>query len=235
MKSLKLIFFGLILIGLNAPAFGQKLLPGAYTFSKKKIAYITLNDGTEVEGNIKDIDRKKGLIKSIKIKDVQGEKQEFKASDISSMYLAPSGWDNFGKMYDFMYDPTKWDNDNYKQGLLKEGYAYFEQAEVEMGRKTRVLLMQLLNPSFSSKIKVYMDPWASETTSVGVGGFKLAGGDKKSYYVKDGERMAFLLKKKDYKDNFNALFGDCKKMLPLKKGAKWSQFDQHVFDFTSCN
>lgn len=234
MKHFKFILFALLFLGLNASTFGQKLMPGAYSFSKKKAVYITLNDGTEVEGMVKDIDRKKGLIKSIKIKNTEGNKVTYKADEISSMYISPSGWDKMGKIYDFMYDPAQWDNSEYKQSYFKEGYVFFEKAEVEVGRKTRVLLMQLLNPSFSSEIKVYMDPWASETPAVGVGGFKVAGGDKKSYYIKDGDRPAFLLKKKNYKDTFIAMFGECETMVALKQNAKWRQFDQHVYDYTQC-
>ena len=231
---MKWILMGMLISGILTTGLTQKLLPGVYTFSKSKITYITLMDGTQVQGTVKDIDRTKGLIKNIKIKSEAGEVTQYDATQIMEMYIAPSSWDNFSKVFDFMYDPGQWDNQTYKQNLLTDGYVIFEQAEVEVGLKNRVLLLQLLNPSFSSKIKVYMDPWADETASVNIGGFKVAGGDKKSYYVKDGARPAFNLKKIDYKNNFIALFGDCEKMVPLKEKAKWTKFEDHLWQFAHC-
>ncbi len=49
--------------------------------------------------------------------------------------------------------------------------------------------MQLVNPRFSKVISVYSDPFAKETSSIGIGGLKLAGGIAKSYYLKKGEKM----------------------------------------------
>ena len=96
----------------------------------------------------------------------------------------------------------------------------------------RVLLLQLLNPSFSSKIRVYSDPFAGETASVGIGGVKLAGGDEKSYYVKKEDKPAYKLKKKDFKADFDALFKDCSDMKMDK--VKWSEFAEYVFKYNKC-
>ena len=51
----------------------QQLRSPTNTFSHQKMAYITLVDGTEVEGTIDDVDRKKGLIEFIKIIDASGK------------------------------------------------------------------------------------------------------------------------------------------------------------------
>ena len=56
-KLFFLLPFFLISIGL----IGQDLLSPSFGFSKKKTAYITLVDGSEINGTIKDIDRKKGF------------------------------------------------------------------------------------------------------------------------------------------------------------------------------
>ena len=56
MKNFTICVFLLASVTLNAQGF----LPGFDRFSSKKIAYITLSDGTEIEGTIEDIDRKKG-------------------------------------------------------------------------------------------------------------------------------------------------------------------------------
>jgi|TARA_B110000259_G_scaffold172414_1_gene204819 hypothetical protein len=49
-------------MGLNS----QQLLTPSFGFSHKKTSYITLTDGTEINGTIKDIDRKKDLLNILK-------------------------------------------------------------------------------------------------------------------------------------------------------------------------
>jgi hypothetical protein len=234
MKSFKYILFTFLLIGISANLYSQKLFNPVYSFSKEKTAYITLNDGTQVQGTIQNVERKKGLILSFSGVDMEGNAFEYRAGDVKNMYALSSGTNNQGRLYDFISDATKWDNSDYNKELFADGYVYFEQAEVEMGRKTRMILMQLLNPSFSSKIKVYMDPFVSETTSVSNAELKRSGDSNISYFVKDGSRPAFQLNKASYPDNFIALFGECQSMVPLKDNAKWTQFEQHLYNFNSC-
>ena len=67
-QTITLISVIFMVVGVNA----QELLSPSFTFSHKKTAYLTLIDGTELNGNIKDIDREKGLIEEIKIIDGKG-------------------------------------------------------------------------------------------------------------------------------------------------------------------
>ena len=128
--------------------------------------------------------------------------------------------------------------EEYEQEILGRGYAYFEKVDVQVKKKKNfVLMMQLLNPSFSSKIKVYHDPYAAETMSVGVGPVS-TGGDDKSYFIHvNGEDRAYKMEKKDYKEKFEELFGDCSAVMK-KYGAKikWSEFPEalHMYS-TECN
>lgn len=210
-------------------AYGQKFFPGADMFSHKKTSYITLTDGTELEGTIKDIDRKKGLLEEIKIKDQTGDKVKIDAEEIQHMYLPKSGFQKFADSYDFIHDATSWGDSTVERKYIQDGYVYFEQSEVKIKRKTRTLLMQLVNPSFSGDIKVYHDPLARESTSFGVAGVTVAGGDEKSYYVKKGNETAFRLKKKDYDDELKGLFGDCKQLMrKYGKKPKWTDFAEHI-------
>lgn len=41
--------------------------------------------------------------------------------------------------------------------------------------KEEILLMQLINPAFSNKIRIYADSYATETRSFGVKGITLTG------------------------------------------------------------
>ncbi len=234
MKKTTILYVALLMAGIPFISFSQGFLPGANTFSNTKTTYLTLSDGTEIEGTIEKINRKKGLIESIKIKDADKKTKEYFAADIQKMYAAPSGFDKFVKMDNFFSDATKWNNENYKQGLFEDGYVYFEQAPVQLKKEKITLLMQLLNPSFSGKVKVYLDPWAGETMSASVGGIKVAGGDEASYYIRKNNGDAFKLSKGDYKDEFRNLFGDCKQLIDNTKNPKWREFDKAVYEHSIC-
>lgn len=213
----------------------QQLVSPSFSFSHKKTSHITLTDGTEIQGILKDIDRKDGLIKFVKINDNSGTKHKLKAESIKFMYLPPSGLDNLNKKLDFLTDAQKWNDEKLDQDLLNQGYAYFENTQVKIKKKEFTLLMQLLNPGFSKKVKVYHDPLAKKTASVGVGGLTVAGGLAKSYYLKTDEGPASIYEKKDYKKEFNTLWNKCNKVVSKYTDIKWSELVNHIVDFTECN
>lgn len=221
------LFFALILSA-------QDFLDGSFMFSSKKESYLTLNDGKEVVGFIDNIDRKKGLIESITIKDSNKKKKEYKPEEIKFMYIAPSGFDKIAALDKKANDLTELNKDrSMHNDYIKKGYVFFETTDVIIKKKKMTLLLQLLNPGFANKIKVYFDPYAQETASVGVAGFKVAGGDAKSYYFKKGDAPAFLMQKKNYDDEFENLYGDCpelKKEYAKKLG--WSNVEKHVYYYS---
>ena len=109
----------------------QQLLSPSFSYSGKKTSYITLADGSEVQGTIKDIDREKGLIEYIKIEDGAGKKHKLDAEDIQFMYLPPSGADKLSQKTAFLTDTKKWNNEKLNQDLLSEGFVFFELADVK--------------------------------------------------------------------------------------------------------
>lgn len=230
------MLFLCLIIGYVASVSGQELLKPSFRFSGKKTIYITMEDGTEMEGTLKDLDRKKGLIKQVTIKDTKGKKHKLKPEDIKSMYLFPSGFNQVMSALDLAYDATQWDKKYVKPGLISEGYVFFEKSQVMVKKKERTLLMQLLNPSFGGDLRVYHDPFAKETASLGVAGIKVAGGLAKSYYIRKGNEVAIRVKKKDYKKKvFMSLFGGCKKIAKEFPKIKWSDLGKHVDAYGKCN
>lgn len=224
-----------LILTLSAQTQAQELLSPSNSFSHKKTAYITLTDGTEVKCTIKKIDRKKGLIKEIKVRNEEGKKVKYKPDEIAYMYLPPSGLDKLGKALDFLEDAKKWTDEKLEQDLLNQGYVYFEQSDVKLKKKTKSMLMQLLNPGFSRKVKVYHDPWAKESLSLGVGPVKVAGGIAKSYYVKlDTDKVAFRLKKKHYRSEFKLLWKSCPAVKDSVHDIRWSEFTKHIITYTEC-
>ena len=214
----------------------QELINPIFSFSQKKDAYITMKDGKELVGRITGAKRSKGLLEEIKYKGADGKKTKINPADIQYMYVQPTAADKFGNAVSKMNNIQRWGEEDVDHELLKEGYSYFEQAEVMVKKKKKVLLMQLLNPHFGAKVKVYHDPFANSTASVGVGGFTVAGGDEKSYYVQFGEDTAFKLEKKHYRSKFEALYKSCPDVVKKYGGEiMWGALVEHIIAYTECS
>lgn len=227
------------LLLLTAPlAKAQDFLDGAQRFSGNKEAYLTLSSGEEVTGFVEDLNRKKGLISSIVLKDTDGKETTYAPDQVKHMYLAPTGYDQFVQGSDKAFNAARWNEDQSAHAQhIKSGYVFFETTEVMVKKKKMTLLLQLVNPGFANGIKVYFDPFATETGGVSVGGLQVSGGDKRSYYFKKGDATAVRIGKKEYDDESAKLYKGCsglKKEFP--KGLKWSQVAKHVFFYSeNCN
>ncbi len=219
----------LTLVVLILPLSAQDLLTGYRMYSYKKKAYVQRADGKNLEGTLKKLKRKKGLIQLVVIEEASGKSYELEPDQIHHMYLAPAGFEKFAESLDETTNLTKWDREDVDSDLIKEGYAYFEQAQVDVKGKSMVLLMQLLNPGFSQKLRVYFDPLAQETGRTSVGAFTVGGGLDKSYYLMRPDGEAFRMKKKDYKKGFEDFYADCPSLLDTYPTPDWRDFAKHVF------
>lgn len=231
MKTIKLTFFITALLLVTISAYAQKLTIPTYTFSGKKTSYVNLKDGSKIEGKLSKLYRKKGQVKAVKIKDANGKKRKIEAVDIKNMYLVPSGFDKFNKAHSFMYDATQWRDNDLDKDILKKGYVYLEQTEVLIKKKKRTLIMQVLNPTFCGKIRIFHNPFAGKSTGIGIAGIQVAGGKDKSYYIKKGDAVAYKIKKKNYKKEFKALFANCEEVKKQFTKIKWRELPKHVFTF----
>jgi hypothetical protein len=233
MKKTFFIAFLILCIATVLPA--QQFLTPSFGFSHKKTSYVILTDGSEITGTLKDVDRKKGLIEFVNIEDGEGKKHKLKAAKIKFMYLPPTAFDNLGKAVEFAHSAQRWNEKKLNEDLINQGYVYFENAKVKIKKKESVLLMQLLNPAFSEKVKVYHDPFAKESMSLGFAGVDVVGGNDKSYYVHvDGSKAAFRLYKKNYKDEYAGLWAKCTEVKKKYPVATWLEFPKHVVEYTNC-
>jgi hypothetical protein len=230
LRPILIIVLGLFLF---QNVFGQNLVAPQMTVSKKKPVYLTLKDGEELKVMAKKIKVKKGLILSLKVEKDNGEVAIITSEEIKCMYAAPKGIESFANKVDFISDASKWGDDKLVGEYLNQGYGYFEQSEVKIKKKTKTLLLHLLNPQFSNKVKVYNDPYAKESASIGVGPVK-AGGYEKSYYMKKSdEQVAYMIKKKDYKKEFAPLWSNCSDMTKYEK-VSWKQLVEHILTYSEC-
>jgi len=231
----KKVILIVVLAVVSFQATAQELLEPSFGFSHKKVSYVTLLDGTTIEGEIRDIDRKKGLIEYVKIKDADGKKHKLEAEEIQYMYLPPSGFDTFNKLGSKVYDAQKWYDKNLNSEYIKEGYVYFELADVQVKKKQRKLLMQLLNPAYSQKVKIYHDPLAKKTMSIGMGNITLAGGIAKSYYISKAGAVAYRAKKKAYDEDYVSLWEGCETVDQAgEEKPVWRDLGKHALAFSDC-
>lgn len=234
MNLKRILLASTCLLAVNS-AFSQKFLEGFQFISKGKPAYITLMTGEKIEGHIKDVDWRKGLYESIVFVENNGKESDLMAKDIQRLYAQPGGLEKLATRIDFVTNTHKSTNSEYNLDLLGKGMMVIEQTDVLIKNKKQFnLLMQLLNPDFCSVIKVYRDPIIKETTSWGVAGITLAGGDIKTYYVKKGNTPAYRVEKGDYTEEFAKLFGDNKEMMQ-KYGEKpsWYDFAKHITEYSN--
>ncbi len=202
--------------------------------SSKKNSTLILKDGTKKEGLVSGVDRKKGQITSIKMKDASGKKIEYKADEIEEMYLPISGSGKAAKVANYFGNTKNWGNKSIaKSTNPNEVYVKNIKASLKNKKTENEYLMQLINPSFSSHIEVYADPMASETTGISFGGPQIGGGVTKSYYVKKGDEVIWL-KKSEFEENYNFLFGDNQDFLQKfpYKSIKWDHLSYLIAEYT---
>lgn len=203
--------------------------------SSKKNSTLLLKDGTKKEGPVSGIDRKKGQITSIKMKDASGKKIEYQADEIEEMYLPITGMAKGAKVANYFGNTRNWGSKSLNKSTNpNEVYVKNIKASLKNKKTEKEFLMQLINPSFSSQIEVYADPMASETTSVSFGGGpKIGGGVTKSYYVKKGDEVIWL-KKGEFEENYNFLFGDNEEFLQKfpYKSIKWDHLSYLIAEYT---
>ena len=225
-----------LLVLFTSSAFAQYFSSPVEVFSRKKIAYVTLKSGEEVKGNLKDYDVKRGLIDEVTIEVAKKDKRKYTPDQIAFMYLPQSGLDKVGKAMDKIYDATQWQSEDINSEYMKDGYAYFEQATVQLKKKKIEALLQMVNVSYNNPVKIFHDPWAGETSKLEVGGFTVAGGLEKSYWVKAGDADCFKIKKKNYPEDLDKVFTKCdayKSEIPAKP--KWEDFPELLFNYAkSC-
>ena len=203
--------------------------------SSKKTSTIILKNGSKIEGSASGIDRKKGQIYSIDIRDSSGKKTEYKAEDIEEMYLPISGIAKSSKMTSYFSNAKNWSRKSLnKTTNTNEVYLRNIKASLKNKKAEQEFLMQLINPEFSSIIEVYADPMAKETASVSFGGPAISGGVIKSYYVKKNDQVIWLTKS-DFKEQYDFLFGDndtFMKKYPYNS-IKWKHLSYLIAEYTN--
>ena len=234
MKKFLLSCATLAVVCVSGTVSAQEFAEKTNNVSYSKPAYIYLENGDSVVGSLTKIGYRKGLIDEVKVK-VDDKKQEVDVSTIKVAYFPISNMGKLSNMMNKATDLNKTQKTGVNEALIRDGYVLYEKSMAVIKGKTEPLLMQLINPAFSDKIRVYADQFAAESNSYGVGGMTLAGGDDLSYYIKKGDAPAEKVRKKDFKEKIPTLFGDCPALAEkLQKDFTWANLAKYVYEHSSC-
>lgn len=228
----KIVIFAFTLLAgyaLQAQAF---LTPVGGMIGKQE-GYVVLLSGDTLHGKVTMATQMNGLIKTFTFVTKDEVKHKLKAEEVQCLWIKASKLAKLEAMGEASRSLKRMASTDFEQIRNRE-YIVYERALLP-GKKEKYALLQLLNPGFDSKIKVYEHPNGGETAETSIGGLTVTGGEDKSYLVVKGGEQAQVVKKRTYTDSFAWLFGDCPEMVKHyseqnEKISFWD-FASHTFDY----
>ncbi len=191
---------------------------------------VALQSGEEITGKFAGgVYVNNGLTK-IKIKLENGENAKFVPEQVVSLKVKASRLMKLSMISDAGSSIKEFANTDLNS-IVEREWVLFETATTPRQKDTKRIL-QLLNPGFDSKIKVFAEPNA-KTGGLSLGGIQVTGGEDRVYlFVKGGEK-AIKVKKGSYSDNFQELYSDCPLMLEQFQGEKirWDDVALHIYAY----
>jgi hypothetical protein len=193
---------------------------------------IEFSNGDRTEAILNSASFVNGYISAITIKNESGEKIKLKPEEINRLsvkVLKAAKITMMAESVNSIKEMTKTDFND----VMKRDTLIFETAR-HYNKNGKPRLMQLLNPGFDSKIKVYADPNPDrKTNGLALGTIQVTGGLEKSYLFVQNNQKAILVKKGSYKKNFEELYGNCRQMLMAfgDEKIKWQDVAGHVYAF----
>ena len=225
----------LLSIMLSASAFSQGFIKEIdndnLSLILAKPCVVTLVSGEEVSGTLRGAVIINGYLDRITLKKENGEKLKLKPVDISRLVVKASRLAKLSMIAESTISIKELTKTNFEEIVNRE-YIIFETA-MRSNKAGKLRLMQLLNPGFDSQIKVFANPNANETGGFSVSGVKLTGGAKRSFLFLEHGNKTIIVRKSNYKKNFDELYQNCPKMLAVFSGekVKWDDVAGHVFTY----
>ena len=191
-------------------------------------AIVTTVTGKEIKGElVASVYEARGL-GSFKIKDsATGEDIKFTSLEVKQLRVVVnhnSVMEKLGKQTKSLFGLRKG-----TENILERDYIVFDQVTYPE-TKDKVLLLELINSGFSSKIQVY-DHRVGTKTKDNLSFFD-NGEESKSYISVVNGEASFVEKKKYKALYFDKLFASCPELMAMtEKEAKFEYFSKHVFAF----
>jgi hypothetical protein len=201
--------------------YSQAFLPPYQPAAGFPKGFVILKDSTKIEGSFRLINHNKN-IRSCIIKDTNDQKYTFKTQQIDKVYISLNVLDKLNTFNDFTLSLIDIYHLDFKE-LLNPVYFIWENVNCEGKEK----VLQLLNPGFDSRIKIFRNPHAIQEG----GDQEIMGEDMSYYIVKAGTKVALKVKKKSYSEQFMQIFSDCPELIESQKdhSIEWHDFAAHVY------
>jgi len=145
-------------------------------------AVLVDNEGREIRGKFVAAHLSNNYIKWVTIKSEEGEKVKLNGELVKSLKVKAANLVKLTMFAESTSSVKKMVKTDYNEIIDKEHFI-FERILMPK-KKDKYALVQLLNPGFDSKIKVFLDPKSKETKGIPralTGGIKVTGGEDKSY------------------------------------------------------
>ena len=232
MKQLILIFF----IAGARLSLAQGLVEplknaGAIWFPKHHDCLIIDMAGNEIEGKVVSGRAIKSSPRSIKVADIAGNKIKLSADQIKSAKIKASDLIKFAIANENLGSIEELTKANWKD-IINSEFLFYEHALAPKKKKDKSYLYQLLNPGFDSKIKIFHNPFGSESGGSAILGVQVTGGEEKSYLLVKNGQKSFKVKKGNYKKLFMEIYGDCPAMVEaFGNKIKFDDLAGHVFAY----
>ncbi len=226
MKNLKkAILISLTLFSINA--YSQFSIP---VKSPKMNAdcFVITNDGTKVSGKWVAAFIKGAYLFSVTVKEENGNKQKFRATDIQKFGFKPGKASAFEALTGDTGGHMRFSVEDMEKIMDRE-WVYFVSGSKKI-KKDKPCLLQLLNASWEQPIAVFVDPKAKTSMGLSVGGMSVVGGRAKSYMItKNGNPL--YLKKAKYDKMAKELYGDCPEFKKDFPTLVWKDLPLHVLTY----
>lgn len=191
---------------------------------------LKLESGEEIHGKFVGGTYSANGLNKISVKLENGEKAKFQPEQVISLRIKASALLKLAMISESNGSVKEMVHTDFS-GIVNRDYIIFETALT--AKKTDTYrLMQLLNPGFDNKIKVFAEP-SKKTGGLNMGGLQLTGGEARAYLFVKGTEKSVEVKKGSYSKNFEELYSDCPQMLATFQGEKikWNDVALHVFAY----
>lgn len=148
--------------------------------------FIVTNSGDTLVGKV-NVTQTANYVTQISFRDKDGKKTKYSPNDLMA----------------FTQKRPKMLRDFADLTTIDKNQVHYESHEHPKKAGKKVFMERLMD---GSKIKLYNNPVTEGSTSIG--GFKISENDASFVVIKNGEKP-YILKRKNYEEEFDSLFGDC--------------------------
>lgn len=190
---------------------------------------IKLADGNTLRGKFLNGTLINGYFTKIAFQLDNGEKRKLKPEEVLRLSIKASTLMKLAMLSEAGSSIKEYSKTDH-QKVLKRDSVIFERA-LKAKEKNEYALMQLLNPGFDNRLKVFIDPQARKSTELGMSNITFTGGENRVYLLVKNDEKAFRIKKNTYPKNIQEIYSDCPMLLADLEGkeAEWKDVAAHVY------